>query len=114
MTEEKGPYAPEIVGPFDEYRVTVDGYRVPYLNARELPDGRVAPTVDGRFGLSEAVPREEFDRWLPLLANAMAVAAGYSCHGENCAPLNPFKMKMMRLGTKPNLTLIDGGDNNQH
>ena len=54
------------------------------------------------------------NRWIPILANAMAVAAGYSCHGENCTPLNPFTTRMGALGSinpGPKLTVIDGCNN---
>jgi hypothetical protein len=101
----------EIHGPFvSEYRVTIDGYDVPYINARPLDDGRLYVTVDGRFGMDMPVSREEFDRWVHILANAMAVAAGYSAHGENCSPLNPYKVKVSSLGTiPPEFAVIDGG-----
>jgi len=111
--EPKGPFYPEIVGPFlPEFRVTIGGYKVPYVNARLLDDGRVDVTIDRRFGMPDPVSREEFNRWIYILANAMAVAAGYSCHGENCTPINPFKIGMSQIGSvpspKPELTLIDG------
>lgn len=109
--------SPLIVGPFTpEYRVTIDGYRVPHINARLLDDGRVDVTLDGRFGMPEPVDRDEFDRWIYIVANAMAIAAGYSCHGEYCTPLNKFKTRMTGLGSllsqPPGLTVIDGGKPN--
>lgn len=107
-----GRFSPQIVGPFlPEYRVTIDGFQVPYVNARLLDDGRIDVTVDNRFSMSEPVPREEFDRWIHIVANAMAVAAGYSSHGENCTPLNPFTVRMSQIGgepEKPKLTVVDG------
>ena len=87
----------EIVGPFlEEWKVTFDGYQVPYISAREK-DGTVDVCIDHRFMMPGPVSREEFDRWLPILANAMAVAAGYSCHGENCNKLNPFTVRMAEI-----------------
>lgn len=101
----------DIVGPFQpEYRVTIDGFRVPHVRAIPMPDDRVEIVIDNRFGMEGPVSREEFNRWLPILANAMAVAAGYSCHGENCTPLNPHKVRMSSLGSlPPNLSVIEGG-----
>jgi hypothetical protein len=100
----------EIVGPFQEYKVTLDGFRVPHINAIPMPDDQVEIVLDGRFGMEGPVSREEFNRWLPILANAMAISAGYSCHGENCTLLNQHKIRMSSLGNlPPNLTLIDGG-----
>lgn len=101
----------EIHGPFQpEHRVTMDGYHVPYIDVTPHADGTVSVGVDRRFGMPGPVPREELDRWLPILANAMAIAAGFSCHGENCTPLNPFKVQMAQLGSlPPNLSVIDGG-----
>lgn len=102
----------EVHGPFvPDYRVTLNGYRVPYVSAFELPDGRVDVVIDHRFGMPGPIQREEFDRWVPILANAMAVAAGYSCHGENCTPVNPFTTRMSRIGPiespKPDLKIVD-------
>lgn len=101
----------EVHGPFlPEWRITVGGYRVPYIQARENDDGSIEIVVDHRFTLENPVPREEFDRWIPLLANAMAVAAGYSSHGEHCVPINEFKVRMSCLGTvhaAPKLTVVD-------
>jgi hypothetical protein len=91
-----------IIGPFlPESVVAVDGYRVPHVTARELADGSVDVIVDHRFGLERAVPREEFDRWMPLLAHAMAVAAGYCCHGELAAPRNEFNVRISELVVAP-------------
>lgn len=102
----------EIHGPFlPEYRVTNGGYHVPHLTVQPLDDGRIAVTIDGRFGLADPVTRDEFNNWLPILANAMAVAAGYACHGSGAPRLNPFNVRMSSLGSvpdKPNLTVIDG------
>lgn len=109
--EEKGPFYPEIVGPFlPEHRVTIAGYHVPYITVKPLADGRVDLLLDDRFGLPDPVPREEFDRWIHILADAMAIAAGYSCHGENCTPTNPHKTRLGHLGAvAPVLNVIDGG-----
>lgn len=111
--EEKGPFYPEIVGPFvPEHFVTINGYKVPYVTVTPTSDGRVDLYVDRRFGLDHPVPVEEFNRWIGLLADAMAVAAGYSCHGENCMPTNPHKVKMGSLGrAAPVLDVIEGGKN---
>jgi len=108
---EEGPFTPKIHGPYlPEYKVTIADYEVPHITARPCEDGRIDVIVDHRFGM-EPVSRDEFNRWMPLLANAMAVAAGYTSHGENCNPLKDtmFKRKIIGLGSidpKPNLTLV--------
>ncbi len=97
----------EIVGPFlEQWIPTLNGYRVPFVTAR-VSDNGVDICVDGRFMMPGPVSREEFDRWLPMLAHAMAIAGGYSCHGENCKPLNPFAVRMMGISPPgPNLTVV--------
>ena len=76
--EERGPFYPEIVGPFKpEHRVTINGYHVPHVDVQPLDDGMLWVTIDNRFGISEPVTREEFNRWIGLLADAMAVAAAF-------------------------------------
>ena len=102
----------ELHGPFvPGWRVSLYGYLVPYIDARPVLDGLIDVTIDQRFGMPGPVPLDEFERWLPILANAMAVAAGYSCHGENCQPINLFKMQIGNYAkiSTPRLTVLDGG-----
>lgn len=69
--------------------ITVDDYPLPYIERYpgERPDGGISLTLDGRFGLDTT--EEECARWLPFLANAMAVAAGRTSHGANSNIRNP-------------------------
>lgn len=86
------------VGPFlEEYQLEVDGFKVPYLTAHPTNPQMTKWDIvlDGRFGLD--LDTEQLQDVIPFIANAMAVAAGYSSHGENCQPLNPFHVRMMRL-----------------
>lgn len=90
------------VGPFlEEYRLEVDGFRVPYLTAHPTNPQQTKWDVvlDERFGLDLDV--EQLQDVVPFIANAMAVAAGYTSHGENCQPQNPFHVRMMRLDGLP-------------
>lgn len=68
--------------------VIMGGHLVPYLNvirpSEEGGDWHVV--LDDRFGLD--CTEEELARWIPFVANAMAVAAGRSSHGENSYPIN--------------------------
>jgi len=83
---------PEIIGPFNDYRVTIGGYEVPRLRAVRLK-GLISMTLDHRFGCD--IPddnRAQSIIW--FIANVMAVGAGYSCFGENAQPANPFKCRL--------------------
>jgi len=94
----------EIIGPFDDYRVTLNGYRVPYLRAVRVK-GMISLELDERLGCD--IPDDE--RAMPIIefiAQAMAVAAGYSCFGENSQPMNRFKQHLHRI----NLSQVDDGD----
>lgn len=76
--------------------VTMDGYAVPRVTVQEIAaTGQWNVIYDGRFcALAEDL--EEVGRWLPLIANVQAVAAGYSCHGEHSVyQPNPHKVKVM-------------------
>jgi hypothetical protein len=78
---------------FDEQKalsVVVDGYPLPYIEAHKFEgenEGLVSLILDNRFGLDTNA--EEIERWLPFLANAMAVAAGRTSHGEHSNIRNP-------------------------
>ena len=90
------------VGPFlEEYRLEVDGFRVPYLTAYPTNPQQTKWDIvlDERFGLDLDV--EQLQDVIPFIANAMAVAAGYSSHGENSQIVNPFHVRMMRLDGLP-------------
>ncbi len=99
MNDPIGKYGTRIIGPFTpQYKLSVNGYEVPHLTA--IPqtgknDGMISLCLDERF-LIEA-SQDEVEKWMPFLANAMAVAAGYSCHGENSCVPNPFKVKIMGI-----------------
>lgn len=84
-------------------QITIDGYAVPMIEASETADGRECHIMlDGRFG--GTVPAEKANEVLWLLANALAIGAGYSCHGEHSQPVNPFKVRVMGIdfiSTKP-------------
>jgi hypothetical protein len=68
----------EIVGPFKERRLVVNGWQVPFLEATELDGGRVHFTLDHRLGLE--VDAKDFERIASFLANAIAVALGLPSH----------------------------------
>lgn len=85
----------EWVGPFpEEIRLVVDGYQVPHIAARKNGDGWTL-VLDGRYAID--VTEDEVERWLWWVANAMAVAAGYTSFGEHSAPLNPFRRQLIGL-----------------
>jgi hypothetical protein len=76
-------------------RLLVDGYPVPYIEVHKVDEpgftgdafGKAMLTLDNRYA-TQAVRWDEFWRWAWFLANAMAVAAGYSSHGPNATRVN--------------------------
>ena len=91
----------ETIGPFKDtyYKLTFNGYEVPYIKANLVPgtEDTWLLFLDSRFGIE--VSGDELRRWLWFVANAMAVAAGYTSHGEHCRVRNPFMVKVMGIGT---------------
>jgi hypothetical protein len=79
--------------------VTLDGDAVPGIEAREVNHGTECNVfLDGRFGIT--IPAEHAQSVIWLLANALAIGAGYSCHGENSVyKPNPYKVKVMCIGS---------------
>lgn len=79
------------------HAVLVEGIEVPHLRVMELDPGTPGGlehersyvlTVDDRFG-TVAVPYAELWRWLWVMAQAMAVSAGFTSHGPDARLLNP-------------------------
>lgn len=92
---EDGNYGVEFIGPFTEcHKVTSGGYRVPNLTAIVTGEN-VVLNLDERF-MIEAT-RKEASKWIWFIANAMAIGAGYSCHGENSVKPNPFNCRMISV-----------------
>lgn len=78
--------------------ITVDGFAVPCLKVSELHganEGLFNLIVDGR--LSVTVEKDELEKWAWFVANAMAVAAGYSSHGANSCVPNPYKVRVLEI-----------------
>lgn len=65
-----------LVGPFEQYKVQVEGRIIPGLTGHPQEDGRVTLIVDGRFAVD--FPKEVASQAAWLLANALAVGAGYT------------------------------------
>jgi hypothetical protein len=65
-------------GPFQHHEVVVDGHLVPFLTARPRGDQCVDVVLDRRFSLS--MTDAEARRFVPFLADAIAVAGGYPSH----------------------------------
>jgi hypothetical protein len=68
------------VGPFESHDVVVEGRQVPFLRAMPIDGGEIDLTLDRRYGL--ILTTAEAERFVPFLANAIAVALGYTCHPD--------------------------------
>jgi hypothetical protein len=97
----KGNYGVDFIGPFQpKWAVTCDGFKVPYLSAIVREDGGIMLMLDGRY-LIEGT-KDEVNKWVPYIANALAIGAGYSCFGVNSVKEpNPFKVGMTGIGDIP-------------
>lgn len=86
----------EYVGPFNEWRVVVDGWQVPFLSCIPLDGGKVDLDLDGRYGLILDVATAE--RVVPFLADAIAIALGFTCHPREdwVAPKTRYPMRRSR------------------
>lgn len=68
----------EIIGPFKERRLVIDGWQVPLVEATELDGGRFFLKLDGRMGLYVGAP--QFENVARFIADTVAVCLGYSAH----------------------------------
>ena len=77
---------PEDQAQYEQYAVQLED-RAPEIRAAiERGEPIYDLWCDDRFGIT--VPESEVERWAWFLANAMAVAAGYTSHGPNSRPIN--------------------------
>lgn len=78
ITRMPPPEYPNIfVGPFEEYRVVLDGRMIPKLTGLKRASGN-SLTLDNRF-LLENIPDELLIPVAHMIANALAIGGGYSC-----------------------------------
>lgn len=84
----------ECIGPFDRYRLTVDGYEVPFLSGFKK-DGMLHLRLDNSWALD--VPEFYALPVVNFIANAMAYAAGYTCFGEGSKPLNQYQRRLSQI-----------------
>jgi hypothetical protein len=87
----------QLHGPIEKRRwlITIDGFLVPHLEVRHLDGDRLSLCLDDRFEID--CPKEEANMFVWMIANAMAISAGYSCFGEHAKPLNPFMRKVNQI-----------------
>lgn len=84
-----------LVGPFQEWRVQIDGRMIPRLTGHKDGD-KIALVLDGRWSASFAEDDARQAAW--LIANALAIGEGYS----NLAAPNkdrPFAPIGVQLGS---------------
>ena len=74
-------------GPFVHHDVVVNGWRVPFLQARMNEDESVTLTLDRRIGVT--LSPAEAENVIPFIADAVSVALGYGSHPrrETATPL---------------------------
>ena len=79
-------------GPFHHHDVVVNGHQVPFLRATPLDGGEIHLNLDRRLGLT--LSAQEAEKVIPFLADAIAVASGYTAHpdaeGDGPIERHPF------------------------
>jgi hypothetical protein len=68
----------DFIGPFEHHDVRVKGRNVPLLTATPQGEAEILVVLDGRFGVELTVA--EAERFVPFVADCIAVALGYTCH----------------------------------
>jgi hypothetical protein len=99
----------EIIGPFargDYYYLSVNGCRAPYVRLfKNQPQNEWEAQFEWYLILDERwgcfAHEEEIYRWGSILANGMAVSAGFTYCGPDSKPLNRFSTKLIGLDSLP-------------
>lgn len=86
-----------LIGPFEEWRVKVDGRSIPKLTGSRDADGKVWLTVDHRITAYFSSDEDAYQAAV-LAANAMAIGAGYSHAGAENKD-KPFAPLMTCIGS---------------
>lgn len=88
---------PLLVGPFDTYRVVVDGRAIPRLTGFHDGD-KIALVLDSRFSASFAEDDARQAAW--LIANALAIGEGYPSMNASSKEM-PFAPQMHEIELQP-------------
>ena len=78
--ERQGDLDVESVGPFQEYRLVVNGWTVPGVSSR-IVDTRTVSFVCGEYGID--VPQEQAGRYADWIAHVVATTLGWTCHPKS-------------------------------
>jgi hypothetical protein len=70
--------AVQFPGPFTHHDVVVNEWKVPFLTAHMAGEDRVQLVLDDRMAMDLSVA--EAERFVPFLADSIAVALGYPSH----------------------------------
>ena len=90
--------APEfMIGPFQEWRVVLEGKLIPHLTAYKDGDD-IGLVLDNRLSISVPKDRAYDVAW--LLANALAIGAGYACFTAD-EKFKPFASNCGELPAMP-------------
>lgn len=83
-------------GPYKDCLVTVDGWTIPFLEAAPVNGGIIDLVLDRRYGLALSVMDAE--RIIPFIADAIAIALGYTCHprADWDVPRRRYEMSRLR------------------
>lgn len=94
-THRPDPLRVTFPGPFMRHEVVVNGWTVPLVHAQPCgeADEKVMLVLDDRLAMTVSV--EEAERFVPFLADAIAVALGYTCHPDGDTE-QPVKMPQPR------------------
>ena len=85
-----------LIGPFEEYRVVIDGRVIPLLSAQKLESGKVNLVLDNRFCVCCESDAAHQVAW--IMANALAVGQGYPSIGATTKD-RPFAPIAMQIGS---------------
>lgn len=84
-----------------ECLLIVDGYAVPHITLIQANENEFTICIGSVA--SKLVHRDDIEEWGWFLANAMAVAAGYTSHGKDSRKANPYNVQSMNVdGTSSN------------
>lgn len=86
---------PLLEGPFQVWRVVVEGRFIPRLTGYHDGEGRIALVVDNRFSATFAEEDARQAAW--LIAQALAIGAGFTHLGGSRGDNTPFAPGAMRF-----------------
>lgn len=83
--------------PDESYKASVEGYIVPYVRIRRPSPVEYTIVLDERMAFELDGDEQAMKDTIIIVANALAIGAGFTCFGQHRRPMDRFGVRVMQI-----------------